>query len=145
MLWIDFSKSNFVSSLAFSLFQVPRGCVVEHCRSLLLWMYGIYLGSSWLFRCHLCCPSVYLVLVIYCVAVSEQYVTEFLCLPYFYGHLIKPCSFLLTWSSSCVNCPSLMSSWLLIFFVITFRVFQVNSWNVVSKGLLVLLGWQLSI
>ena len=28
------------------------GCVVEHCRSWPLWMYGLYLGNSWLFRGH---------------------------------------------------------------------------------------------
>ena len=39
------------------------------------------------------CPTVDYILVIYVVAVWEQYVVEFPCLPYFWGYFIKPCSF----------------------------------------------------
>ena len=68
-------------------------------------------------------PSVYCVFIIYVITVSEQYVFEFLGLPYFWGYFIKPCCififiFLTTESSSCVNCPSLMSGCSLIIFVI---------------------------
>ena len=55
---------------------------------------------------------------------SEQYVVKFPGLPYFWGYFIKPCFFpILIFlgtesSSSCVNCPSSMSHWLLIIFVI---------------------------
>ena len=54
----------------------------------------------------------------------EQYVVKFPGLPYFWGYFIKPCCFsILNFfstesSSSCVNCPSLKSNWLLIIFVI---------------------------
>ena len=37
------------------------------------------------------CPSVYCVLVIYSNTVSELYVVEYPCLPYFWGYFIKPC------------------------------------------------------
>ena len=69
-------------------------------------------------------PSVYCVLIIYGVAVSEQYVVEFPCFPYFWWYFINTGSFLFlifvctTPSSSYVNCPSLMYRLLLIFFVI---------------------------
>ena len=57
---------------------------------------------------------------------SDQYVVEFPCLLYFWGYFICSKS-----SSSCVNYPSLMSSWLLIIFVIgssvTFRGFPSKS------------------
>ena len=38
-------------------------------------------------------PSVGRISVIECVAVSEQYVVELSGLPYFWGNLVKPCSF----------------------------------------------------
>ena len=41
------------------------------------------------------CPFVYYVLVIYGVAVSEQYVVEFPCFPNFWGYFIKTSSFLI--------------------------------------------------
>ena len=79
------------------------------------------------------CPSVYCVLVIYGVTVSVQYVVEFPCLPYFWSISLSPDAFLFSnflsaeSSSSCEYCPSLMSSWLQIIFVIgsseTFRGF----------------------
>ena len=70
------------------------------------------------------CPSVYWVLVIYGITVSEQYVVEFPGLSYFWGISSSPVAFLFliflstVSSSSCVNRPSLMSSWLLNIFVI---------------------------
>ena len=69
------------------------------------------------------CPSVYLVLIIYGITVSEQCVVELPGLPYFWEYFIKPCSFsilifLSTESSSCINCPSLMSNCLLKILVI---------------------------
>ena len=69
-------------------------------------------------------PSVYCVLIIYDITVSEQYVVELSGLPYFYRYFIKPrffsiLIFLSTESScSCINCPSLMSNCLLIILVI---------------------------
>ena len=39
------------------------------------------------------CPPVYRVLVIYGVAVSEQYVVEFPCFPYFWRYFINTGSF----------------------------------------------------
>ena len=38
-------------------------------------------------------PSVYRILIIDCVKVSEQYVVELSGLPYFWGNLVQPCSF----------------------------------------------------
>ena len=70
------------------------------------------------------CPSVFCVLVIYGVIVSEQYVIKFPGLHTSGGILSSPAVFLVLillsteLSSSCVNCPSLMYSWLLIIFVI---------------------------
>ena len=92
----------------------------------------LYLGSSWLIRGHLfkegeeasLHPSVYRILIIDCVAVTEQYVVELSGLPYFWGNLVQPCSFPISnflrteSSSSCVNGPSLMSNCLLIILVI---------------------------
>ena len=60
-------------------------------------------------------PSIYRILIVYCVAVSEQYVVELSGLPYFRGNFVQPCSFFqfliflrTESSSSCVNGPSLM-------------------------------------
>ena len=70
------------------------------------------------------CPSINCVLVIHRDAVSEQYVVEFPCCPYFWGISSSPVAFLFliflrtTSSSSCVNCPSFVSSGLLMVFVI---------------------------
>ena len=67
------------------------------------------------------CPSVYCVLIIYCIAMSKQYVVEFPGLSYFWWYFIKLCSFSIfnsIKSSSCVNCPSLMSNCLLIILVV---------------------------
>ena len=56
---------------------------------------------------------------LYTALVSEQYIVEFPGLSYFWGYFIKPCCVSCTESSSsCVNSPSLMSSWLLMIFVI---------------------------
>ena len=91
----------------------------------------LYLGSFWLihgrtFReagatsLH---PSVYRLLIIDCVRVSEQYVVELSGLPYFWRNLVKPCSFPIfnflrtESSSSWLNGPSLMSNCLLIILV----------------------------
>ena len=38
-------------------------------------------------------PSIYRILIVYCIAVSEQYVVELSGLPYIWGNFIKPCSF----------------------------------------------------
>ena len=62
-------------------------------------------------------------------------------------YFIKPCCFLIfiffstETSSSRVNCPSLMSSWLLINFGL------VHAWlsSKFSRGVFVLLGWQFSV
>ena len=75
-------------------------------------------------------------MVIYDITLSEQYIVQFPGPPYFWwagGGSSSPAAFLFLIflsnksSSSCVNCPSLMSSWLLIIFVIglsvTFRGF----------------------
>ena len=93
----------------------------------------LYLGSSCLIRDHpfregkdaSLHPSVYRILIIDCVAMSEQYVVELSGLPYFWGNLVQPCSFPIfnfflrtESSSSCVNGPSLMSNCLLIIVVI---------------------------
>ena len=40
-------------------------------------------------------PSVYRILIIYGITVSEQYVVEFSGLPHFWGYLIKPYCFLI--------------------------------------------------
>ena len=52
-----------------------------------------------------------------------------------------------TWGSSCIICRSLISSLLLIIFVIglsvTLGVFQANSWNVISTSVFIILSWQL--
>ena len=64
------------------------------------------------------CPSVYCVLVIYGITVSPTYVVEFPGLP------SSPAAFLfliflsIESSSSYINCPNLMSKWLLIILVI---------------------------
>ena len=65
----------------------------------------------------------YWILILYCVAVSEQYVVELSGLPYFWGNPVQPCSFpilifLITESTPCLNGPSLMSNCLLIILVI---------------------------
>ena len=72
-------------------------------------------------------PSLYHILVVYGVAVSEQYVVKSLCFPYFGGYLFKTLSFPIfdfffsaTSMSSCGNCLSLMSSGL-------FRIFAIGS------------------
>ena len=69
--------------------------------------------------------SIYQILIIYCVAVSEQYVVELSGLPYFRGKFVQSCSFPFFFiflrtesSSSCGNGPSLMSNCLLIILVI---------------------------
>ena len=80
--------------------------------------------------------SVYRILIIYGITVSEQYVVDLSGLPYFWGYFMKPCCFSIFFfffffctesSSSCVNCHSLMSNSLLIILVIglcvTFRGF----------------------
>ena len=70
------------------------------------------------------CPSVYCVLIIYGITVSEQYVIELPGLPYFWGISSNPAAFLFVIfltaesRSSCVNWPSLMSNCLLIILVI---------------------------
>ncbi len=38
-------------------------------------------------------PSISWILIVYCVAVSEQYVVELSGLPYFRGNFVQPCSF----------------------------------------------------
>ena len=69
-------------------------------------------------------PSVYHILIIDCIAVSEQYVVELSGLPYFWGNLVQPCSFpIFNFSKNRVefflmNSPSLMSNCLLIILVI---------------------------
>ena len=63
-------------------------------------------------------PSVHRILIIDCVAVSEQYVIELSGLPYFLRNLVKPCSFPISIFFSWVNGPSLMSNCLLIILVI---------------------------
>ena len=95
------------------------------------------------------------ILVIYCVAESEQYVIEFLCVPYFWWYFVEFGSFPFvifvstTFSSFWVNCSSLISSWLLILFRIvkslTFGSFQGEYSNVLHTSVFVLLGWQLSV
>ena len=85
-----------------SQFWVLCGCVVEHCISWPLWILRLYLGSSWLSEVTLLkegedtfiCPSVYCILTIYGITVSEQYVVELPGRPLFWGHFLKPCSFL---------------------------------------------------
>ena len=90
------------------------------------------LGSSWLIRDSPFTeredaslrPSFYPILIIDCVALSEQYVVELFSLPYFWGISSSPAAFLFKiflrteWSSSLVNAPSLMSNCLLIILVI---------------------------
>ena len=90
------------------------------------------LGSFWLIRGPLfregeyasLHPSIYRILIVYCVAVSERYVVELSGLPYFRGNFVQPCTFLFLIflrtesSSSCVNGTSLMSNCLLIILVI---------------------------
>ena len=90
------------------------------------------LGSFWLIRgppfregeyasLH---PSIYRILIVYCVAVSEQYVVELSGLLYFRGNFVQPYSFpIFNFSENrveflCVNGPSLMSNCLLIILVI---------------------------
>ena len=96
------------------------------------------------------CPSVYCVLIIYGITVSEQYVIEFLGLPYLWGILSNPSAFLFLIflstesSSSYVKCPSLMLNCLLIIFLYLSEGFRVNSGNVVSIVVFILLGWKLS-
>ena len=99
--WTCFFWSHFGFSSGFCRFGVLCGFVVGHCRFWLLWVWVLYLYSSWLIRGHLfregedasLRPSVYRILVINCVAVSEQYVVELSRLPHFWGNLVKPCSF----------------------------------------------------
>ena len=62
--------------------------------------------------------------------------------------LSRPAVFLLliffsnTSSSSSISCPSLMSSWQLIIFVIVLSVTLSRFWNVLSTSIVFLLGWQ---
>ena len=100
-LWIYFFGSHFGFSKGCCLFWVLCGFEVGHCRFWLLWMYVLYLRSSWLIRGHLfrerkdasLHPSYYPILIIDCVALSEQYVVALSGLPYFWGDLVMPCSF----------------------------------------------------
>ena len=124
-------KTDFLT-IYFRWFGVLCGFVVGHCRFWLLWMWVLYLYSSWLIRGPLfregedasLRPSVYRILVINCVAVSEQYVVELSRLPHFWGISSSPAAFLFLIflrtesSSSLVNGPSLMSNCLLIILVI---------------------------
>ena len=70
-------------------------------------------------------PSLYCVLVIYNIAVSERYLIEFLCLRYFKWYFIKISSFPIlifffrsTPSFYFINWPNLTSTWLLIIFLV---------------------------
>ena len=62
---------------------------------------AMYVSSSWLIRGHSfkeredasVHPSLYRVLIMNCIAVSEQYVVALSGLPYFCGNFIKPCGF----------------------------------------------------
>ena len=90
----------------------------------------LYLGSSGLIRGHpfweredaSLHPSVYRILIINCVTVSEQYVVELSGLSYFWGNFIKPCGFpIFNFSKYWVEffeSPSLISNCLLIILVI---------------------------
>ena len=84
-------------------------------------------------------PSIYRILIVYCVAVSEQYVVELSGLPYFRGNFVQSCSFSIfnflrtESSSSCVNGPSLMSNCLLIILVIGSGVILVGFPSKFSK------------
>ena len=100
----------------------------------------LYLGNSCPSRGHLSwereaaalCQSVYCVLVINGIAVSEQYVVKF---PSFHtsdGISSRPAAFLFyifvrtTLNSSCINSHSLISHWLLIIFEIGLSVTLVD-------------------
>ena len=92
----------------------------------------LYFGSFWLIRGRLFWegedaylhPSVYRILIIYGITVSEQYVVKLSSLPYFWWYFTQPCCFSIfnflsiESSSSRVNSPCLMSNTLLIILVI---------------------------
>ena len=86
-------------------------------------------------------PFFYCILFIHSVGKSEKYVFKFSCLPYFRMYFVEDSYFSafnfvnIALNFFSLNCPSLMSSWLLLIFLNRFirgfrRLSKVDSWNI---------------
>ena len=121
--WTCFFWSHFGFSSGFCRFGVLCGFVVGHCRFWLLWMWVLYLDSSWLIRGHpfregedaSLRPSVYRILVINCVAVSEQYVVE-LSRPLHFRWLSRIFAVTIRWSDDTSSKEEHASQFIALFF-----------------------------